>query len=199
MEASFDIPLCTLPQPWAFVAFGLFSCALVWASAVDIRRRIVPDGVIVAGVLIWCVMLVFAAVLSAVGWESAPAPSFVEQHGFIAGVGGAVFSSAFALLLDSVLSRAIGRAAIGMGDAKLLFVMGLHVGFLGALSCLFVACVLAMLYSCARFAFDVALCFVRARHRRQELEPSPFDGTFPFVPFLAAAYVVVVAALGLLS
>lgn len=199
MEASFDIPLCTLPRPWAFVAFCLFSCALVWASAVDIRRRIVPDGVIVAGILIWCVMLVFAAVLSAVGWKSAPASSFVGQHGFIAGIGGAVFSSAFALLLDSVLSRVIGKAAIGMGDVKLLFVMGLYVGFLGALSCLFVACVLAMLYSCTRFAFDAALRFVRARCRRQESGLSSFDGTFPFVPFLAAAYVVVVAALGSLS
>lgn len=197
MEALFDIPLSVVPQPWAFVAFVLSSGVLAWASAVDIKRRIVPGGAIAAGVLIWCAMLVFAAALGAVGWRSAPTASVVRECGFLAGVGGAVLSAAFALLLDTALSRATGRAAIGMGDVKLLFVLGLHVGFLGALACLFVACALAALHSCARFAFDAASRFVRPRRRHPGPARPSFDGTFPFVPFLAAAYVAVAAASGL--
>ncbi|MDO4443035.1 MAG: prepilin peptidase [Slackia sp.] len=196
MNASIDIPLSALPQSCVIAALVFLFCILAWASAVDIKRRIVPGAAIAAGIFLWCAAFVSAMAADAAGWEGALTASYVWERGFVAGIGGALFATVLVLSVDAVLSHITGRSAIGMGDVELLFVLGLYVGFWGAIACLFIACALAALYSCARFAFDALMRFLRAKGRRPVSELRPFDGTFPFVPFLAAAYVLLMPFAG---
>ena len=64
-------------------------------------------------------------------------------------------------------------AALGAGDVKLLFPIGLFAGFEGGIAVLCVACVASLLYCVARFAVG---CPVR---------------DFPFAPFLAIGFLAV--------
>lgn len=182
MELFFDIPLTVLSQPCAMFAGGAFVLVLAWSSIVDIKRRIVPDGAIAVSLAAWA--LAFGATFLACGDAS------VWRSGVLAGVVGAVVASMFAFSCGWLLSRMRKRAALGFGDVKLLFVFGLYCGAAGTLVCLFTACVLAVFYSCVRFAIDA--CARLAFERRSSwctCRVWPFDGTFPFVPFLAVSYI----------
>ena len=197
MDLLFDIPLRFMPPFAAAFALCAFGVVLAWASVVDIRRRIVPGIALIAGVLIWAAAFVLAAAADAAG-QGGVRPSVSWARGIAAGCAGAALVAAFSLTLAFLLSRAAGRAALGMGDVKLLFVMGLHCGATGALACLGAACVLAALYCAVRFACDRALAALRSRRPTSGPSPAPFDGTFAFVPFLAVAFALV-APLSLLG
>ena len=155
--------------------------ALVWAGVVDARTRMVPRGALVAGAAAWAVSFAASAVAyrAAFSWRAALAASVI----------GAALVAAFALAVDAVLSRMTGRAALGMGDTKLLFLIGLHCGAVTTLACLCAACVLAAFYSVARYAVVGIMRLLRVSNAPL------FDGTFPFVPFLAASFVLVIGVL----
>lgn len=181
MDVLFDIPLAFMPRPCALCACVALLVALAWAGVVDVRTRMVPRGALVAGAAAWAVS--FAA--SAVAYRAA----FAWRVALAASVVGAALVAAFALAVDAALSRMTGRAALGMGDTKLLFLMGLHCGAATTLACLWAACALAALYSVARYVVVGAMRFLRASNA------PPFDGTFPFVPFLAVSFVLVIGVL----
>lgn len=185
MDLLFDIPLAIVPRPCATFAIGVFVSVLVWAGVVDARHRIVPGGAIAVSVAAWASAL-GAALLSHQN-------AFMWRSGVLAGIVGAAVSSGFAFLCGCALSRVRKRTALGLGDVELLFVFGLYCGASGALACLFAACVLAVFYSCVRFAIDACVRFASAHWPSLPLRRTrPFDGTFPFVPFLAASFVLFV-------
>lgn len=181
MELFFDIPLAVLPQPCAMLASAAFVLVLTWSSIVDIKRRIVPGGAIAVSLAAWT--LVFGVTFLACGDASA------WRSGVLAGAIGAAVASTFAFSCGWLLSRMRKRTALGFGDVKLLFVFGLYCGAVGALACLFAACMFAAFYSCVRFAIDA--CARLALERRPSWRTCripPFDGTFPFVPFLVTSF-----------
>lgn len=185
MDVLFDIPLAALPVPCALAAFALAACVFAWAGVVDAARRIVPNAAVLAGVGIWCA--VFAA-------AAASADAGPLRRACFAGLAGALAAAGFSGACACVLSRVSGRAALGMGDVKLLFAAGLFLGAAGALVCLGAACALAALYACARFAADALMRGLRSRSGlRGPPARAPFDGTFAFAPFLCASFLAVAA------
>lgn len=186
MELLFDIPFDFMPRLCAGFAATVLGCVLAWASVVDARFRIVPDAAVISGILAWAAAFVFSAICDAVGWQGGRSV-FSWMRGIAAGGVGASAVSAFALMLDFLLSHRAGRSALGMGDVKLLFVMGLYCGTAGAFVCLAAACVFAVSYSAVRFARDRVFAMLQARGLIRAPFPAPFDGTFPFVPFLSAS------------
>lgn len=193
MELLFDIPFDFMPRLCAGFAATALGCVLAWASVVDARCRIVPDAAIVSGIFAWAAAFVFSAICDIVGWEEGRS-AFSWMRGIAAGAVGAALVSAFALMLEFLLSRRAGRAALGMGDVKLLFVLGLYCGAVGAFVCLAAACVFAVLYSAARFARDRAFAMLQAHGLIRAPFPAPFDGSFPFVPFLSVSFFLLVMA-----
>ena len=147
------------------IAVGAFVAAMLAASVVDARRRIIPNACVLAGVGAWAVGAVY---LCASG-QGSGLDAAVVRLAEAAGV------SLFALLCAALLAKMGKGQTLGMGDVKLLFPMGLFLGFEGGLAALGFACVLSLAY-----------CGLRAVVRSPVLN-------FPFAPFLNAAFVAVFA------
>lgn len=130
----------------AVVAAG-FSAILVVISAIDLERRIIPNSIVIpAGVLV---------LLGDIAVE----PSRAREWTI----------AAFATLLGGVVISLATRGGIGMGDAKLGFVLGAGLGW----------SVLAGLFygSLAIFVAAVVVLVRRGSAGRKD--------TLPFGPFLA--------------
>lgn len=186
MDVLFDIPLAALPAPCALAAFALAACVFAWAGAVDAARRIVPNAAVLAGVGVWCVVFAWATATSV---DAGPL-----RRACFAGLAGALAAAGFSGACAYALSRVSGRAALGMGDVKLLFAAGLFLGAAGALVCLGAACALAALYACDRFAADALMRGLRScSGLRGPPARASFDGTFAFAPFLCVSFLAVAA------
>lgn len=195
---------------------------LLTASLVDIETRIIPNGLVFTAVLIWVASFLLQgfewgafSVLArnaSVGLPSPPA------SGQLVATMGSPFPAAdalscwLALLTDSclgsfgvsglvlVLSLVIdvvcGRPSLGGGDVKLLFAVGLFLGFALGLLNLLIACGLAILFwlfaKVRRARFDVRVRGVveladGASALSDDDVVSIDDGTFPFGPSVALA------------
>jgi prepilin signal peptidase PulO-like enzyme (type II secretory pathway) len=129
------------------IVAAIFSGVLVVLAAIDLERRIIPNKIVL------------------------PAGAFVLVGNVLADASGAweyVISSAVALALASLISL-LSRGGLGMGDAKLCFLLGAGLGWniLGAL----------LIASLGAFAAAAAILVRRGVGARKE--------TFPFGPFLA--------------
>lgn len=188
------------------IASNFFSAAflvvLLCASFIDIRERIIPNRVVLAGIALWCVSLLVQAVGAIQGPSCAVGPVFGGATSLFAtnaspgspselagasssnlvelilstpasNVIGAFGVSLFALACSLAISFFRGCESLGAGDVKLLFPIGLFAGFEGGIVALGVACVASLLYCLARFA--------AGRPARD----------FPFAPFLAIGFLVV--------
>lgn len=188
------------------MASDLFSAAflvvLLCASFIDIRERIIPNRVVVAGIALWCVSFLVQVVGAIQGPSCAVGPVFGgaafsfttnaspgSPSGLVgsfssnlvesilstaaSSVIGAFGVSLFALACSFAISFFRGGESLGAGDVKLLFPIGLFAGFEGGIVALGVACVASLLYCLARFA--------AGRPARD----------FPFAPFLAIGFFAV--------
>lgn len=188
------------------IASNFFSAAflvvLLCASFIDIRERIIPNRVVLAGIALWCVSLLVQAVGAIQGPSCAVGPVFGGATSLFATnaspgspseLAGASSSNLVELILSTAASNVIGAfgvslfalacslaisffrgcESLGAGDVKLLFPIGLFAGFEGGIVALGVACVASLLYCLARFA--------AGRPARD----------FPFAPFLAIGFLVV--------
>lgn len=188
------------------MASNFFSAAflvvLLCASFIDIRERIIPNRVVVAGIALWCVSLLVQVVGAIQGPSCAVGPVFGEATSLFAtnaspgspselagasssnlvesilstaasNVIGAFGVSLFAIACSLAISFFRGGESLGAGDVKLLFPIGLFAGFEGGIVALGVACVASILYCLARFA---------AGRPARDL---------PFAPFLAIGFLVV--------
>lgn len=188
------------------MASDLFSAAflvvLLCASFIDIRERIIPNRVVVAGIALWCVSFLVQVVGAIQGPSCAVGPVFGgatfsfttnASPGSPSGLAGSFSSNLVESILSTAASSAIGAfgvslfalacslaisffhggESLGAGDVKLLFPIGLFAGFEGGIAALGVACVASLLYCLARFAVG--------RPARD----------FPFAPFLAIGFLAV--------
>lgn len=143
-----------------------FICALLGplasACVFDLRERRIPNELTALMAILWCGL---CAVLFIVDPSSAQA---LVAHGLAgaAGLGGG------SLLMARLFECACGRASLGGGDVKLLFVLGLYLGVFGGLACLLVACVAA-----------VGLSILVPRTRFANV-PGSVSGQIPFAPAL---------------
>lgn len=189
MENCFDItPLASLPHLCALAAFVLFIAMFLWACLIDARERLIPNAAVIVALGGWCGAFALAFIAACFRNEGAASASASLVSGVLSGGAGAFGLATLAFIAGAVTTRIAGRPALGMGDVKLLFVMGLYLGFLPAAASLCAACALSAAYAIARTVVS-CLC---ARCGSGD-DARAFDGTFPFAPFLLAGMLVVLA------
>lgn len=129
----------------AIVVFAMLLAAVVW---IDLRHLVIPDRLNAA---------IFATGVGALLWLGTPSP----LSAVIASAGGA----AALLLVRALVSRRVGREALGLGDVKFVAAAGVWVG---------VAAMPAMLVIASAAGLAYAL-----------LHGPRSDARIPFGPFLA--------------
>jgi leader peptidase (prepilin peptidase)/N-methyltransferase len=141
---------------WALPAFLLWAAALVALSLIDLRHFLLPNRIIYPVTAVSVVLLAIAALveddLSAL-WRSL-----------------ACAAGAFAVFL---VLHLVSPRAMGFGDVRLAFLLGLDLGWLGVGEVV-VGLVLGFVYGAA---VGLVLLATGARSRRDHI---------PFGPFLAA-------------
>lgn len=182
--------------------------SLAYASAVDVRTHLVPLRPLLASLGAW----MFAVVGGAMGGGC----PFLFDLGsprlfswvIVSMFGGAV-TSGVSTLCAVALERRTGSLALGGGDVKLLFVVGLYLGPEGGIASLGFACILALLRQAILLVVDAIARIVEKRrgtppccipcpktfsaHSFHVLSSQPF----PFVPFIFLAVLVVILTGGI--
>lgn len=113
----------------------VFLGCLFLLTLTDLDAMIIPDGCHIAAIAAWVVALPFVGM----------GPRDILVH-VIAGValGGGL------LAISLVMDRVLGRDSMGGGDIKLLAVVGLYLGPIGAMFALVLACVIGLLFHALR-------------------------------------------------
>ena len=131
-----------------------FLCCLFLLSMVDAEIREIPDGVLIAGAVIWLVALPFLWT----GWTDA-----------LLHVAAGVVWGGVLLLLSLLMDRVLKKESLGGGDVKLLALIGLYLGFLPTLFAVIAACILGLIQAFltgkrrgAAFPFGPALSLAAA-------------------------------------
>lgn len=115
----------------------LFLCVLLLLSLVDWDSFEIPDGCHAASVVIWAAAVPFLGW----GWRE------IALHLLC----GLVYGGAL-LGISLVLDKLLGRDSLGGGDIKLFAVVGLYLGFIGALFAVILACALGLALTALRRA-----------------------------------------------
>lgn len=134
----------------------LFAIVLLAVSLADLEGYVIPDQFIIAGVVIRLIFIflsndILGQIISSL-------------------IGG--FAIAIPLLIVVLLAeKMMGREAMGGGDLKLIFLLGLYFGWKLNLLCLFFSCVFGIIFG---------LTSAKAREKNEDAK------VFPFGPAIAA-------------
>lgn len=139
-----------------------FFCILYTITLTDLQERIIPDRCVIAAIV---VRLLYFVVTGEGNWKA-----------FLWLIGNGFLISVPVLLLTLLMEVILKKDALGGGDLKLLFVLGMYLGVANCLFMLLVACVLGI--------FGTALTM-----KKQEAEGNL---VIPFGPYLAAGSVIAV-------
>ena len=122
----------------------LFLCVLFLLTLTDLDDMIIPDGCHIAAVAIWIAFLPFTFK----SWRDV-------GMSLLSGLccGGAL------LILSLLMDKVMGRDTMGGGDIKLFGVVGLYLGFVGALFAVMLACVLGLIFHAVGKSRDRAFPF----------------------------------------
>ncbi|NCB32314.1 MAG: prepilin peptidase [Erysipelotrichia bacterium] len=108
------------------------TCVLLGLSLVDLQTYEIPDGFIIAGLIIYAASIPFSGVNP---WE-------YMKSGLL---GGAVISGSM-LMLSLIMDKILKKDTLGGGDVKLLFMSCLYLGLGSGLFCLILACILGLIF-----------------------------------------------------
>ena len=139
--------------------FGL-AVIVICAGVIDSKRRIIPNALIIAGLVFRAAIYLYEILLSDADIK---AILINDLLGFALGF----------VLLGAV--SLLSKGALGFGDAKLFGIIGLTCGSFGTYSTLLLSLIFSVVFS--------LLGMARKKMGRKD--------AFPFGPFIAAAYVVV--------
>lgn len=166
---------------WAYgltvhaLALCVLGCILLGLSLVDLDTFTIPNGFVVAGIVVWVASFAFFGVdmrtigvgMLMLGLTGNPVLAVL-----IDGLVGAFAVAGVLLALSFAFDKVVGRQSLGGGDIKLLFVVGLFLGLAASVLNLIVACVVGIVFSLAT-----------QRSRRDSEDPR----VFPFGPSIALA------------
>ena len=166
---------------WAYgltvhaLALCVLGCILLGLSLVDLDTFTIPNGFVVAGIVVWVASFAFFGVdmrtigvgMLMLGLTGNPVLAVL-----IDGLVGAFAVAGVLLALSFAFDKVVGRQSLGGGDIKLLFVVGLFLGLAASVLNLIVACVVGIVFSLAT-----------QRSRRDSDDPR----VFPFGPSIALA------------
>ncbi len=131
-------------QAGALIVFLLFTSLLVCCSMIDIRYRIIPDEISVYGTaLAPLVALALPAILPQLA-ASSRVPN-LHLNGLVTSLLGAVVGFGLLLFIRVAGEAVFRKEAMGMGDVKLMGLIGGLLGWDGVLLTLFLACLLGSL------------------------------------------------------
>lgn len=190
---SVSVVLDNAPAYAGGASFALFLVLLVWASAIDLRERRIPNKLVIAMAALWLAVRVLLAVMVAacsagafgsgvqVG-NAASVASVVTMGTFpfgltlIDGLAGALVLGGGSLAVSIAFERFAQRPSMGGGDIKLLAVVGLFLGWERGLWCLFAACLVVLV--------------MQVVSRVREGGKGIGSQTFPFAPAIFAGVVI---------
>lgn len=138
------------------VALMALCCLLLGLSLVDLDSMIIPNGYILAGMVLWMLMIAgqTAAGELAAGPEGSLGTLWLGVLGgntllacIADGLGGALTLSVLVLLVSLAFSKVAGKEGMGMGDIKLYFVVTLFLGAGCGLLNLFLSCVVGLVFA----------------------------------------------------
>lgn len=190
---SVSVVLGNAPVYVGGASFALFLVLLVWASAIDLRERRIPNKLVIAMAALWLAVRVLLAVMVAAcsagafgsgvqAGNAASVASVVTMGTFpfgltlIDGLAGALVLGGGSLAVSLSFERFAQRPSMGGGDIKLLAVVGLFLGWERGLWCLFAACLVVLVMQ--------AVSRVREGGKRIGSQ------TFPFAPAILVGVVI---------
>lgn len=154
--ACFVIVLVTFGFTVQTAALMVLCCLLLGLSLVDLDSMLIPNGFILAGMVLWALMIAGQAATGqlAAGPEGSLGTLWLgifdgsELLACIAdGLGGAIVVSGLVLLVSLAFGKVTGKEGMGMGDIKLYFVvtlfLGLGCGFLN----MFLSCIIGLVFA----------------------------------------------------
>lgn len=112
----------------------LFACILLGSAFADLEGYIIPDRFVAAGIAVRAVFVALSGDVAHAALDS------------VIG-GGSIALALLAVVL--LIEKRMKREAMGGGDLKLLFVTGLFLGWQKNLLCLFLACILGIVFGIA--------------------------------------------------
>lgn len=143
----------------------LLLCSVLWPCAwIDLRFKLIPNPVLIYGVLMRCVIL---------GAELLLLPEEVLSDLLRS------FIAAAVLFIAAILCRLAVPGAVGFGDVKLLMLMGFFLGTDQVWGCVFFAMIVSFVYS-------LALLATKRANLKTEIPYAPFL----FLGTVAAAFFV---------
>jgi leader peptidase (prepilin peptidase)/N-methyltransferase len=119
----------TIRYGWTSLAlkWGVFEALVITLFWTDIEERILPDELTVGGALVGLILAVFVRVPGQVSELLLSGSKAAWQSLFNAGVGAMVLAGPI-WLLGMLYARVRGREGVGLGDVKLLLLMGVFLG-----------------------------------------------------------------------
>ncbi|MFL6354582.1 MAG: prepilin peptidase [Bryobacteraceae bacterium] len=127
---------------WTVLAlkWALFEAILVTLFWTDIEERILPDELTLGGAIAGLILAFFIRVPGDLGALFLPGSKMVWQSLFNAGVGATILAVPI-WLLGFVYARVRKREGLGLGDVKLLVLLGVFLGLENGLSALLIGVV----------------------------------------------------------
>ncbi len=195
-----------LPGFVSVFAHVVLFVSLIYAAIVDARTRLIPLISLLAPTLAWICTAVVGVICGQCLFVFADR-GLAASVWIAEGVAGGVLTAGFAFACALPLECRSGNRALGGGDVKLLFVIGLFYGPPGGIAVLAAACVFALLW---QMVSAVVRLIVRmrdgrlfaplcrtGRYRRITGHPSlgPCMHTFAFAPFIAVASLLLMCLL----
>ena len=190
---SASVVLGNAPVYVGGASFALFLVLLVWASAIDLRERRIPNKLVIAMAALWLAVRVLLAVMVAAcsagafglgvqAGNAASVASVVTMGTFpfgltlIDGLVGALVLGGGSLAVSLSFEHFAQRPSMGGGDIKLLAVVGLFLGWERGLWCLFAACLVVLV--------------MQVVSRFREGGKGIGSQTFPFAPAILVGAVI---------
>jgi leader peptidase (prepilin peptidase)/N-methyltransferase len=143
-------------ESWVLVPFLLFTAALVALSVIDLRLQLLPNRIVFPLAIVSPVLFAAVAIVDSDG------DAFLRSLG-----------CAFGAFVVFTVLHLVSPRAMGFGDVKLSFILGLYLGWLGVGETV-LGLLLGFVYGAV---IGLVLLATRSRGRKDHI---------PFGPFLAA-------------
>lgn len=148
------------------IIVNVFICILYVITLTDLYERIIPDRCIVTAIILRIIYF-----LCTEGFE---------LRGLLGIIGNGLIVAVPIFILTLIMEFVLKKEALGGGDIKLIFVMGMYLGWANCLIMLFVACITGIVAAAAKGLKN---------EENDDKEAGLAAMTIPFGPFLAAGAV----------
>ncbi len=146
---------------WPYLAYFLYSAALLAVSGIDLEHRIIPDEISLSGIVAGLLLAAFTPLL-----------------GLGEALLGVLLGGGFLMVVGLLYEKARKQEGIGGGDVKLLAMIGAFTGWKGVLFTIFVGSLCASVVG-------ITLMIVRRRDGRLPIPFGPFLSGASFLYLLA--------------